>query len=277
MRLLTLLLALLCCQLATAQEDSPPAAEPAPVEAGSSAPEENPIPQPIPPTRYDAIFGRNPFLIVTHVDTPTGPGWAENFELRGYYSVRGVQTAVLKDRSTNKSVRITSTENKDGLRLISAKPSSKRKETTMEIAKSGETSHTFSFPATASAGATGGMPPGGMPGANPTVPGNLRQSGIPAPQPGRAAIPTPNYQNGQMQNPAQRAGIPGVSYANPAQAANPALQRPPVPGAAVPMPTGIPNPAMGVNGAQGSVPSPISRRRRILAPPTDPAQPNPVP
>jgi hypothetical protein len=252
---LSLLSLVLCVQ---AQEQSPTEFTPT-TPAESSPPEENPIPQPLPPTRYDAIFGRNPFLIKTPVATQTGPGWSENYELRGYFKVRGIETAILKSRDTNKSVKVTMEPNKDGLRLVKANPSSRRKDTTMEIAKEGENAHTFSFPSTATVGVAGGAGPAGapgMPGVNPTVGQNLRN-------PGAAPIPSPRTMPGQLPVP-QIPGQPGA-----APGAYPGgMVRPALPAGQV-----TPQGANMVPGAPGTVPSPVTRRRRILTSPATPDAP----
>jgi hypothetical protein len=256
MRTQLFILSLICALSSLVGQEQTPTEFTPTAPAESSPPEENPIPQPLPPTRYDAIFGRNPFLIKTTVATVTGPGWAENYELRGYFKVRGIETAILKSRDNNKSVKVTAEPNKDGLRLVKAHPSSRRKDTTMEIAKEGENSHTFSFPSTGTVGVAGGaIAPGAvpMPGANPTVGQNLRANGSPA-------IPSPRVMPGQLPVPQ----IPGQPGAYPGSMVRPAL-----PG----QPAGMQPQGSVVPGAPGTVPSPIARRRRILSAPATPDAP----
>jgi hypothetical protein len=185
-------------------------------------------------------MGRNPFLIKT--TAPVGPttSFAENYELKGYFSVKGIETVTLMDRSTNKRVKVTTSANADGLKLVRSQVSAKRKDTSFEISKGAETA-TFTFPSTTGAGPSA---MGGIAGGNPTVPQNLTRPGMPspvaagaAPSPRRALIPTPTTTGGTQQpgGPGRRVipgQIPGQStpatpsYSNPAQQSTQPYQNP---------------------------------------------------
>jgi hypothetical protein len=255
--------------------ESPPAEPPlteAPAiqEAPQSAPLEDAIPLALAPSRYDGVFGRNPFLIKTVAPTVAGPNFAENLELRGYYSVRGKETAVLKDRQTNKSVRVTTEEGADGLKLVRVNAGKKRSETTVEITKGSET-HVFTF----AQPTAGGAPPGAgnvpgvgtpngvrsIPRPNPTVPTNM-QGGASTSTERRVMVPPPN---GGVPQPSYGGAGQAPTYQNPAQAqARP--QPAPQPGV---QPMGQPGTMLIQGGAlpAGQVPSAVGRRRRILATP----------
>ena len=239
-----------------APPDAPPPAE-VPVEApvatppptnSSEAPapaanENKAIPQAYSEEHYAATWARNPFLIKTVVEGPkVGPGFAEDWELRGLTKVKGEPEALLGNKKTQEFKWIRGTEDKDGFKLLEAKFDRDIHKASVEVSKTGEPSKaTFTFPEVAAA------PTGGPGGARTGIPGAMVPGGMNKPMPpgGNPNMPRP----GQPAMPAPQAGQPSNNN-----------NRFPVPN----------------NGARPNVPIPAqpttTNRRRVLIPP-QPAPP----
>ena len=202
---------------------TPPPATPQPVAAQGN---DKAIPQAYSEEHYAATWARNPFLIeTTKGPVQQGPGFAEDWELRGLTRTKGQPEALLGNKKTQEFRWVKTTEDKDGFKLVDAKIDRDLHNSSVEVAKSGETA-TFKFPEVAAAPATGnrpaGLPPmpappggmnnlqkvGGAPGQNPVnrpgtgmpVPGNANN--IPRPGPTNPGIRPP----GGVQMPQQPTG-----------------------------------------------------------------------
>jgi hypothetical protein len=228
--------------------------------------DEKPIPESIAINRYDTVFARNPFLIKIPERPVAIVSFADDWELRGYYSVRGKETAVMFNKKENKTTRVTIDEHKDyGLKLLRAEPAKRRSETKITIGK-GTENHTFSYPENPNASAAGGQPGVG----NPTVPNNLR-----APTRSNVPLPAPSTGTGNASSVGRRVILPNPS-ANSSppnrgvDSNNDGIPENVTPGGAPLSPNAI------GPGSTPNIPSPISRRRRLLLPPnstpTPPAQ-----
>ncbi len=223
---------------AATDPQAPPAAAPAPAVPSN----DKAIPQAYSEEHYAGTWSRNPFLIeVGHgPDKPMGPGFAEDWELKGLTRDKGQPEALLGNKKTQETRWVKTTEDKDGFKLIKANVDRDMHKSSVEVAKAGEPSPaTFTFPEVAAApGAQGngarGQPPMPMPQ------GGIRPNPITG-QPNmnnRNGVPTPGVQNN---------GIPGgVPRMNPGIKTN----------------NGMPAPAMQ--------PTPPGRRR-VLIPASPPA------
>ena len=209
----------------------PPAPSATPAAAAAAVPDKA-IPQAYSEEHYASTWRRNPFLLVTNdkIVTP-GPGFAEDWELKGLIRNKGKPEALLNNKKTQEYHWVRTTEDKDGFKLLEATIDRDLHKSSVKVAKAGEgTPATFTFPEVAAAPAVG-MKPGGAPGA-PIRPGMPPAQPVPQ-QPGMQPGMQPGNPN----------GLPGR--------VNPAMQQQQRPGQ--PNAIGQPNPGV---------------RRRVLIPPT---------
>ena len=232
---------------------SKPAPAPAPAEAKGETPEpvaaaaaNKAIPQAYSEEHYASTWSRNPFLIETAVKGPSvGPGFAEDWELRGLTRSKGEPEALLGNKKTQEFRWVKKSADKDGFKLVKANIDRDLHKSSVEVEKAGESSPaTFTFPEVAAAPQGGGRPPAmPQPQGGGAVPGGNRP-GFPA-----AAQPNANGAVRPGMPMPQPAMAPGAARANPGT--NPAIRT----NGAVPMPSAQPSPA---------------GRRRVLIPPTTP-------
>ncbi len=212
----------------------------------------NAIPIPYPAERYTSTWEKNPFLV--EIAPTQGPvvSFAQDWALTGL-TVRpsGEATAYIRNKQTQEFKRVTSSEDKDGFKLVEANPNPDRKLASVKVAKGAETA-SLTYDETMTA-----PPPARVP-----VPGAAAQPGTP-PQPGTMpglpVIPVPGAPDPNKRT----AGQP------PAVAPQPGI---PVPGAAQPA-AAVAQPGMGPQ----QVPRSPTSRRRILIPPQIPSPGSPQP
>ncbi len=231
---------------------APPAADPAAAPA-PSVDNSKAIPQAYSEEHYAATWSRNPFLIETVVKGPVvGPGFAEDWELKGLTRDKGQPEALLSNKKTQEIRWVKTTEDKDGFKLLKANIDRDMHKSSVEVAKAGESAPaTFTFPETAAAPNAGGVAP---PRPAPGMPQMQGQ--------GAARVGVP----GQTPTNVQRAGA-GVmpQNQNNAPRANPGIQNGNIPR----MNPGVkqPNAIMSIPGGQPNPPG----RRRVLIPSSPPA------
>lgn len=223
---------------APAADSVPPAVAPPVLPSNDKA-----IPQAYSEEHYASTWSRNPFLIeVKPIDVHQGPGFADDWELKGLTRDKGQPEALLGNKKTQETRWVKTVEDKDGFKLIKANIDRDMHKSSVEVAKAGESAPaTFTFPEVAAA-------PGGQ-GARAQPPMPMPQGGNG--RPGAGNIPQPNMMNGQARpNVNMPGGVPNNG----------------VPGAANRM-----NPGIRTNNAQppAGQPSPPGRRRVLI--PASPA------
>ena len=134
---------------------SKPAPAPAPAEAKGETPEpvaaaaaNKAIPQAYSEEHYASTWSRNPFLIETAVKGPSvGPGFAEDWELRGLTRSKGEPEALLGNKKTQEFRWVKKSADKDGFKLVKANIDRDLHKSSVEVEKAGESSPaTFTFP-----------------------------------------------------------------------------------------------------------------------------------
>ncbi|MDB6139184.1 MAG: hypothetical protein JWO94_2256 [Verrucomicrobiaceae bacterium] len=221
----------------------------APPSADAAAPVSAPvpgadkaIPQAYSEEHYAGTWNRNPFLIETTVKGPVaGPGFGEDWELRGLTRNKGQPEALLGNKKTQEFHWVKMTEDKDGFKLIKANIDRDLHKSSVEVAKAGESGNaTFTFPEVAAA--PGGAGNGGRP--NPGMPQN-------------GAVPRPGVlgQPNNMVRPGMNPGMQGATGAGVPRV-NPAFNN--KPGAPMQVPAGQPNPPGRRRVLIPAAPSPAS-------------------
>ncbi|MDB6072854.1 MAG: hypothetical protein JWO89_494 [Verrucomicrobiaceae bacterium] len=240
---------------ASAADPAAPATEPAPPVPGN----DKAIPQAYSEEHYAATWSRNPFLIATTAPAgpAPGPGFAEDWELKGLTRDKGQPEALLSNKKTQEIRWVKTTEDKDGFKLLKANIDRDMHKSSVEVAKAGEPSPaTFTFPEAAAAPNAGGVAP-----ARP-APGMPQMQGQGA---GRVGVPgqtAANVQRGGAGMMPQNQNMGG----NNAPRMNPGVQN----GGNIPrMNPGVKQPN-GIMSVPGNQPSPPGRRR-VLIPSSPPA------
>lgn len=250
---------------ATVAGEQPPADQPpAAPDAAANKPVEAAIPQTYRDDRYTGTLGKNPFLLKTGGPVvPSGPPFADEWELKSLRETKGTVKAGLQNRQTQQYRTIGPEPDAEGFKIVSAKIGRNRKDSTVEVAKGSETA-TFTFSDTPAGGGRapqGGIVPGqpqgraGVPGTGQAgMPQNFRQPGAPVQSGAQGGVQRAPVNAGGMPVPGQNVNVQQPQRAN--------------------MPPGT-APGVAPGNPNAAPPNPINRRRVLIPAPAPASSPTP--